>query len=300
MALVRKRDEDVYTIERCDKKLRAETSEYPFEPVQLKYSLHTQRIPNITTLPLDHVSLLLEKDIVDTMLEEEEEQSKKINFKNMNVDFKHYFEKNRTHVISWMVDFCEGEKLSLLTLHYAVSFLDRFVQNFPKLPKDQYQVVAASCILIAAKKEECVEKVPTLEKLIEYAANSITKTEITRAENRVLSSLNWNLSCISPSHFLEYFLFFENMNETIQGKLISNENKSRIQGFSKVFIEACLSEHKMINKFLPSKVAAGAIYTARMVCSVDDIWPIWLEKKTGYSKNDLVECHKMFLHYYHL
>ena len=139
-----------------------------------------------------------------------------------------------------------------------------------------------------------------MEKIIEYTANSWTKTEISRAESVVLNSLNWNLSCITPCHFLEYFIFFENLNETIQGNLISTENKFKIQGYAKIFLEAYMSICSMIDRFVPSKVAAGAIYTARMVCGVDDIWPIWLERKTGYAKNDLLQCHKMFFNYYNI
>ena len=148
---VRKREEDFCNIERSEKRLRStdEDEEYPFEPVQINYSLHSKKIPKITTLPLDEVSLLLERDIIETMLDEEEKKSRQVNYRTKEVNFKLYFEVNRKHVLSWMTDFCEEQKISLLTLHYAVSYLDRFIQNYPKLTKDKYQLIAAACILIA-------------------------------------------------------------------------------------------------------------------------------------------------------
>jgi hypothetical protein len=150
---------------------------------------------------------------------------------------------------------------------------------------------------LLAKKEENVEKVPTLTTLVESTGNSCTKTDITKAENIVLNALNWDLKCISPSHFLEFFLQ-QDKGDTIKGEEISKEVRKRIESFSNVFIEACLSDCSMINQFLPSKVAAASIYTARMVCGVDVKWTVSLEERTGYTENDLSKCYQMLFNFY--
>jgi hypothetical protein len=154
MNLVRKRDESTVLTERPEKKTRFNDSESPFSPIQLHYSLiqelHNQRKLNIVNLPENQVSLFLESEIIETMLEEEA-KCQRVNYQTTETHFKNYIQNNRKFVVSWMVDVFEEEGLSMLTLHYAVSFLDRLLQIYPKIEKENYQTFAMACTLIAGK-----------------------------------------------------------------------------------------------------------------------------------------------------
>ena len=60
--------------------------------------------------------------------------------------------KHRRIIVDWMCEVGEEYKLSALTIHCAVRFLDRILSMLD-VAKNRLQLVAMSCILIAAKYE---------------------------------------------------------------------------------------------------------------------------------------------------
>ena len=113
--------------------------------------------------------------------------------------------KHRRTIVDWMCEVGEEYHLSALTIHCAVRYLDRLLGE-ADVPKNQLQLVAMACILVASKYEEAEDVIPTLIELNECSNNAYSLDSIKEMEVCVLRSLNWCLTIINPIHFLHYFL----------------------------------------------------------------------------------------------
>lgn len=69
-----------------------------------------------------------------------------------------YLEYRRV-LVDWMCDAGEWFRLTNSTMHVAVGYLDRILQQVP-VAKNRLQLVAMCCIIIAGKYEEAEENVP--------------------------------------------------------------------------------------------------------------------------------------------
>ncbi|KAF3682109.1 putative U-box domain-containing protein 15-like [Capsicum annuum] len=64
-----------------------------------------------------------------------------------------------------------------------------------------------------------------------------------------------------------------------------------------LLIELCLVEYKML-RFLPSTLAAAAIFTTQCTLSVSREWNITCEKHSSYGKNQILECSKLMVSFH--
>lgn len=59
----------------------------------------------------------------------------------------------RPSLIDWMIEVCGFKGMYKSTLYMAISILDRSLARTQNLPKSRYQLLAVTCIMIAAKFE---------------------------------------------------------------------------------------------------------------------------------------------------
>jgi hypothetical protein len=83
------------------------------------------------------------------------------------------YKQYRQAVVSWIVDVCRYFKLHLSTSHKAIAYLDRLQpdEGFTRL---EWQMLAITCVVIAAKFGEREEDVPSLAVLEEITQNPIS------------------------------------------------------------------------------------------------------------------------------
>lgn len=107
-------------------------------------------------------------------------------------------------------------------------------------------------------------------------------------ETIILNTLQWDIQCISPSHFLECY---QETKEKItkNGKEISYLEKNKIRDYSIVLVEGCLRE-TVFEQFSPSLVASSCILFSRKLNQVDQVWTTELESNTQYKDSDLSQC----------
>ncbi len=67
-------------------------------------------------------------------------------------------------------------------------------------------MLAVSCLQVAAKYEEAEENVPAVTQLSQASGMGLTIQTVQRWEVAVLEGLGWQLTCIVPLHFLDYYL----------------------------------------------------------------------------------------------
>lgn len=91
----------------------------------------------------------MEKQILETLrLQEKEQTASFLKMKLPRFTTK-FCEKMRRRCVSWLMDIAEQEKLSLLTLHFATSYIDR-ISSFVILPEPS--LFCLTCLFIAGKR----------------------------------------------------------------------------------------------------------------------------------------------------
>ena len=169
----------------------------------------------------------------------------------------------RRLLVDWMCEVGDELRLHNSTMHVAVLFLDRMLQSVT-VAKSRLQLVAISCILIAAKLEEAEEHVPAVMDLNEFAQPGYSPDEIQGMEMQVLNQLGWSMGAVTPLHFLGYYLskgvVFE--DDTFQGRPLVDKVPRYVQKYAEFFADLCLQDYAF-QRYEPSLLAAAIITASR-------------------------------------
>ena len=98
-------------------------------------------------------------------------------------------------VLEWMLDVCCDQSYDREVFCLSVSYLDRFLSSV-SLKKTQLQLSAAVCLLLASKFSQVSPL--SLEQLVMYTDNSVTREELITWELYMLDTLHWDISDITP------------------------------------------------------------------------------------------------------
>ncbi len=164
-------------------------------------------------------------------------------------------ENMRGQLVDWIVG--ASQELSLLeeTTCLAVVILDRVLCARPVSPA-RVQLVALACLLVASKYEEIYY--PRIEDLLWTVSDTVTQSELIKAELIVLKTLAFDLSSPTPYHFLRRFSKAAGAS-------------ARQHSLTKYLIILSLSNYAML-QFPPSLVAASAVYLSRAMTYQSPIW----------------------------
>ncbi|KAK2445659.1 cyclin [Trifolium repens] len=198
-----------------------------------------------------------------------------------------YMEKVQTDITSnmrgtlvdWLVEVADEYKLLPETLHLSISYIDRFL-SLNTVHRSKLQLLGVSSMLIASKYEEITP--PKAIDFCQITDNTYDLTEVLKMEADILKSLNFEMGSPNVSTFLKRFV----------GIASENPKTSNLQFeyLCNYLAELSLLDYECI-RFLPSVVAASAIFLARFI-----IWPgvhPWsssLCECLGYESTDLEEC----------
>ena len=107
----------------------------------------------------------------------------------------------RKIVTDWMMEVCEDQQCQPQVFFLAVSYMDRVLSTLT-IKKNQFQLLAAVCILLASKFSQVVPI--TTEQLVIYTDNSVTVEELRTWELFVLEILGWELYTPTAHDFLDH------------------------------------------------------------------------------------------------
>lgn len=113
----------------------------------------------------------------------------------------------RERMIRFILDKGRLLKMSLKTLHLTVYLMDQFCNHSKQtwLFKDKL-LVAACCLLVAAKSGELDERVPFISKLKKYTGLNNPTQEFKNGEVAIAEALNWDIQKVTFYSFVEYYL----------------------------------------------------------------------------------------------
>lgn len=179
-------------------------------------------------------------------------------------------------LIDWLVEVSEEYRLVPDTLYLTVNLIDRFLsQNY--MEKTRLQLLGVTCTLIASKYEEICA--PRVEEFCFITDNTYKRGEVLKLESRVLNFLYFQLSVPTTKTFLRRF---------IQAAQASYKHPSvELEFLANYLAELTLLEYSFL-KFLPSLIAAAAVFLARWTLNQSDHpWNPTLEHYTSYKASEL-------------
>ncbi|CAN6200541.1 unnamed protein product [Urochloa humidicola] len=182
-------------------------------------------------------------------------------------------------LIDWLVEVSEEYKLVPDTLYLTVYLIDRFLsRNF--IERQRLQLLGITSMLVASKYEEICA--PRVEEFCFITDNTYTKAEVLKMECQVLNDLGFHLSVPTTKTFLRRFL---------RAAQASRKTPSITLGFLANYLaELTLADYGFL-KFLPSVVAASAVFLARWTLDESDLpWNQTLEHYTSYKSSDIQLC----------
>ncbi|KAG8381884.1 hypothetical protein BUALT_Bualt05G0019200 [Buddleja alternifolia] len=182
----------------------------------------------------------------------------------------------RAILIDWLVEVSDEYRLVPDTLYLTVNLIDRFLSK-TYIEKQKLQLVGVTCMLIASKYEEICA--PRVEEFCFITDNTYTKEEVVKMESRVLNLLGFQLFVPTTKKFLRRF---------IQAAQVSYKVPSvELEFLANYLAELTLIEYSFV-KFLPSLIAASAIFLARWTLDQSDHpWNPTMEYYTRYKTSEL-------------
>ncbi|KAF8084781.1 hypothetical protein N665_0701s0011 [Sinapis alba] len=180
-------------------------------------------------------------------------------------------------LVDWLVEVAEEYKLVSDTLYLTVSYVDRFLSLKP-IHRKRLQLLGVSSMLIASMYEEI--NPPKVEDFVYITDNTFTRQDVVSMEADILLALQFELGCPTIKTFLRRFT------------RVAQEDFSESLLLMIEFLCCYLSELSLLDyscvKFLPSLLAASAIFLARFIIRPKHHpWNQMLEEYTKYKASDL-------------
>lgn len=110
--------------------------------------------------------------------------------------------KHRAILVDWLFELSNEWKFFDDTIHYAVSYIDRYLCN-KREDCGTLQLLGATCMWIAAKYNEIYP--PDLDEFVYMTADTYSKKSFLRKEADVLTVLNFELSKPTTKTFLMHY-----------------------------------------------------------------------------------------------
>ncbi|CAL9162831.1 unnamed protein product [Musa hybrid cultivar] len=182
-------------------------------------------------------------------------------------------EEMRSTLADRLIDEFHCYELIPETLYLTFYIVDQYLSREEVMETD-LMLVGVGAMLIASKYEDPLPL--GIEDCIDITHGAFSKEQILSKEKAILETLEWNITVPTQYVFLAYFL---------KAAMSDKEMEDMVLFFS----ELGLMPYSLIT-YLPSLVAASAVYAARCTLKKTPRWTEMLVEYTGYSEQQLLEC----------
>ena len=157
----------------------------------------------------------------------------------------------RSILVDWLVEVSEEYKLNTETLYLAVNYTDRFLSQMSVL-RGKLQLVGTASMYIASKYEEILP--PDVGEFVYITDDTYTKKQVLRMEHLVLKVLDFRMTTPTTNWFLNHYLRF------LRAACLNTSHV--VDNLARYLAELTLIDAEIFIGFLPSHIAASAIYLA--------------------------------------
>lgn len=166
------------------------------------------------------------------------------------------------------------------TFFLYVNIFDRFLSLRPMVSISRLQLVGISCFFVAAKFEESIA--PSVEDIVRLAGEQYTVSEMLKAEQYVLKTLNWDLSYTGPMSWLRRGSKADDLEVTART-------------IAKYLLEVGCIEWRLVAT-PASLVAAASLWLARLALGREE-WTPNLAHYSTFKENELLPTANILLNH---
>lgn len=181
----------------------------------------------------------------------------------------HINERMRSILVDWLVEVHLKFKLVPETLYLTINLIDRYLER-QEVSRPRLQLIGVTSLLIASKYEEIYP--PELRDLVYICDRAYTRTEIITMEEKILKTLEYNITIPSAHAFLVRFLKAAHADK-------------RIVQLSCFILDGTLQSYNLLH-YLPSQLAAAAVFIARRTVGRNS-WSPTLLKYATYREEEI-------------
>lgn len=196
----------------------------------------------------------------------------------------------RRELVDWFFEAREQFRLTSVTCHVALGYLDR-VLHAVAVSRSRLHLVACCCLMIAAKYEEAETRVPCVAVLSDFVGGVYTTQDINHTEVLVLQKMGWACTVVTPMHFLGHFAAWGLLfgDDSRLGRPLLPASPRDVRMYAEFFADMCVQEYQL-TRFRPSVLAAALVLAARRALSICPTWNPALAPVLGYSFEDVKVC----------
>lgn len=96
-----------------------------------------------------------------------------------------------------MKDVCREFTFQEETIYVAVNFLDRYLSRVKVTMRKQFNLLAITCVYIAAKYHEEIKE-PCSSDMAESSLDGHNVKDLRRMERKITATLDWELNIVTP------------------------------------------------------------------------------------------------------
>lgn len=196
----------------------------------------------------------------------------------------------RRLLVDWMFEAGEHYRLSNVTCHVAVGYMDRVLQTVA-VARNRLQLVACCCFIIAAKYEEAEERVPCSAAVSDFVNKAYPPEVINQTEVLILEKLGWACTVVTPLHFLGHFavrgVLFD--NDSMNGRPLVSKVPRYMAKYTDFFSDMCAQEYSF-HRYSPSLLAAAIVLASRRALNISPAWNPALHSVLTYDPDTVVLC----------
>ncbi len=185
-------------------------------------------------------------------------------------------ERMRSKMVDWIIEVTENYKCDQTTYFLSINLMDKyFFNSLETLNPDDLHIIGISCMFIASKYHDIfpIKLASAAEKI---SHGKLTKEEIKKCEEKILKTLNYDISNPSAYDFLNFFIeeifnVYENnfnvKNEVLRDYIrqYTESDKNGENKFDKNYYERFTKTKDFDSKFL-STLRKTLLYLCKMNC----------------------------------
>jgi len=189
----------------------------------------------------------------------------------------HINERMRSILVDWLVEVHLKFKLVPETLYLAVNLIDRYLEQ-KEVSRAKLQLVGVTALLIASKYEEIYP--PDLGDFVFICDRAYTRAQLVEMEQDILETLEYQVTVPSAHAFLVRFL------------KAGHADKKIVQ-LSCYILDGTLQNYSL-NRYLPSQLAAAAVFIARRTVGRNP-WSPTLLRYAHYCQEEIAPVARAIL-----
>ncbi len=197
----------------------------------------------------------------------------------------------RRYAVDWINTLGADLNLQPITIQSALSIFDEVMGSCGFTTRD-WKHLAVYSLNVATKYEEAELNMPMVSEIAQVAEIVLTTRSVTQGELRLAEALGWNLSRVTPMHFLDYYMHGDVIfdGDLCRGLCVTKGKVFQyVEKYVKFFVNLSQQDHSFL-KYLPSVLAAAVIMATRQVLCITPFWRTELVFLTSYAEEDIIAC----------